>query len=165
MEIISISDSAPIARSGCISISSSSSVPSSSSSCLDSTPFVSFYLPLPTGEDSSVEESVEGSVGRNRPRVPRCFVLPSTMDDDTTNEVTPLITAPSSESSAILETEHVASSDSNHTMLSELARELHESNSSLLLTEDNEALICGSTCNTKRYKDSNKHNLERFFVL
>jgi hypothetical protein len=164
MEIISISDSAPIARSGCISISSSSSVPSSSSSCLDSTPFVSFYLPLPTGEDSSVEESVEESVGRNQPRVPRCFVLPSTMDDDTMNEATPLITAPSSESSAILEEGAVASSDSNtDTLLSELARELHESNSSLLLTEDDEALISGSSCNTKRYEDNNKLHLERFF--
>ena len=49
-------------------------------------------------------------------------------------------------------------------MLSELARELHASYSSLLLTDEDEALICGAICNTKYYEDSNKHHLQRFFT-
>jgi len=162
MEVISITDSNPIvARTSCrdcISISSSSSVSSSSSSSSDSTPFAFDFSYLLTGEDSSVEEE---SVGRFRPRVPRSFVLSSTVDDETNEEV-PVVTAPSSESSAILEEGAVAISESNHvpdTMLSEIARELHNSNSSLLLTEEDESMICRAMCNTKRYEDSNKHHL------
>ena len=93
------------------------------------------------------------------------FFRPPAMDDDATNEETPMITAPSSQSSSILEEGAVASSDSNHvsdTLLSELARELHSSNSSLLLTKEDGALICGATCNTKCYEDNNKHHLQRF---
>ena len=70
---------------------------SSSSSSSDSTPFAFDFFYLLTREDSTAEESA----GRNQPRVPWSFVLPSTMDDDEANEKIPVITAPSSESSAI----------------------------------------------------------------
>ena len=170
----------------CITISSSSS----SSSSSDSTPFAFDFSYLLTREDSTIEEQEKESVGPKRlPRVPRSFVLMSHSsigDEDVVSTTTmpmellleaaavaeeapetALQIGPETESNQpaapMSGTTTNGTSSMNSSFLGALARELHDSNLTLNITEDEEAMIRSSTCNTKRYESSKKRHEERFF--